>query len=156
MKLTRRRTLVLMTALPAQALATTAIGQSRDVWTAPEAFDALLQDRIRMLDIRSPEEWSETGVAQGAWPVSLHDDRFPDRLFAARDLAETRSVALICATGGRSGAVLANLRKSGYDSFIDVSEGMLGSREGPGWIKAGLPIVTAQQAISDLPSTLRL
>lgn len=156
MLLTRRHTLTLLAFLPVQAIVTTAVAQSRDVWTAVEAFDALLQDRIRMLDIRSPEEWQETGVARGAWPVSLHDERFPERLFAARDLAETRTVALICATGGRSGAVMANLRKSRYDSFIDVSEGMLGSRQGPGWIKAGLPIVTAQEAISALPSTLKL
>ncbi|TKZ15880.1 rhodanese-like domain-containing protein [Shimia litoralis] len=156
MILTRRRALAFLTVLPAQVLVTTAMAQSRDVWTAVEAFDALLQDRIRLLDIRTSEEWRETGVAQGAWPVSLHDERFPERLFAARDLAETRAVALICATGGRSGAVLSNLRKSGYDSFIDVSDGMLGSRQGPGWIKAGLPTVTAQEAISTLPSALKL
>lgn len=156
MLLTRRHTVTLLAFLPVQALATTAVAQGRDVWTAAEALEALLRDRIRMLDIRSSEEWQETGVAQGAWPVSLHDERFPERLFAARNLAETRAVALICATGGRSGAVMTNLRKSGYDSFIDVSEGMLGSRQGPGWIKAGLPIVTAQEAISALPSTLKL
>ncbi len=156
MKLTRRHTLTMLAFLPAQGFLTAAVAQSRDVWTAVEAFDALLQDQIRMLDIRSPEEWQKTGVAEGAWPVSLHEERFPERLFAARDLAETRAVALICATGGRSGSVMASLRKSGYESFIDVSEGMLGSRQGPGWIKAGLPIVTVQEAISALPSTLKL
>ncbi|SEW35256.1 Rhodanese-related sulfurtransferase [Aliiroseovarius sediminilitoris] len=156
MKFSRRSTLVFLASLPVQALATATLAQNRDIWTSAEAFEALKQDLIRMLDIRSAEEWRQTGVAQGAWPVSLHDERFPERLFAARDLAETRPVALICATGGRSGSVMSSLRKSGYDSFIDVADGMLGSRSGPGWVKAGLPVVTAQQAISDLPSVLRL
>lgn len=154
MILARRHVLALLSALPAQVLATSVFAQSRDIWTAAETFDALLEDRIRLLDIRSPNEWQDTGVAQGAWPISLHDDRFPERLFAARDLAETRAVALICATGGRSGAVMSSLRKSEYDNFIDVSEGMLGSPVGPGWIKAGLPIITADAAIAGLPTAL--
>ncbi|CRK74785.1 molybdopterin biosynthesis protein MoeB [Nereida ignava] len=156
MTLTRRHTLTILAAFPAQAIVTPVFAQSRDVWTVAEAFDALLQDRIRLLDIRTPKEWQQTGVAKGAWPVSLNDKGFSERLFAARELAEHRAVALICATGGRSGSVMSSLREAGYDGFIDVSEGMLGSRKGPGWVESGLPIVSAQNAIDALPSSLKL
>ena len=156
MRIDRRHAVVLLAAFPTQMMATSALGQSRDIWAATDAFDALLQDRIRLLDIRSTEEWQETGVGEMAWPVSLHDERFPERLFKARDLANGRPVALICETGGRTGSVMSSLRKSGYDSFIDVSEGMLGSRVGPGWIKAGLPVVSARDAIAGLPDALKL
>jgi rhodanese-related sulfurtransferase len=155
MTLHRRHILALIGALPAQFTVGTALAASDDIWSATRAFDALLQDRLRMLDIRTPEEWGETGVAQGAWPVNLYDEGFPDRLFKARDLAGDRPLALICRTGGRSGGVMETLRKSGYTGFVDVAEGMLGSAAGPGWIKAGLPVVTAQEAIASLPPALR-
>lgn len=151
----RRHILALIGALPAQFTVTPVLAAADDVWSATRAFDALLQDRLRMLDIRTPEEWRETGVAQGAWPVNLFDERFPERLFKARDLAGDRPVALICRTGGRSGGVMETLRKSGHTDFVDVSEGMLGSTAGPGWIKAGLPIVTAQEALASLPLALK-
>ncbi|MDA5095784.1 rhodanese-like domain-containing protein [Aliiroseovarius sp. KMU-50] len=156
MTFNRRHILAMMGALPAQALATSAWANKDDVWSASRAFDALLQDRLRMLDIRTPEEWRETGVAQGAWPVNLYDERFPERLFKAQDLADGRPLALICRTGRRSGGVMNSLRKSGYSNFIDVSDGMLGSSYGPGWIKAGLPVVSAEEAIAALPPELRI
>ena len=128
--------------------------QQSDVWSAADAYDALSDDLIRLIDIRSRAEWTETGVAQAAWPVSLHEDRFPERLFEAKVMANGRPVALICATGGRSGYVLRSLRQGGYTGFFDVSEGMLGSDAGPGWIKAGLPIVPAFTALQSLPPSL--
>lgn len=51
---------------------------------------------------------------------------------------------------------MRSLRQAGYENYIDVSEGMLGSQVGPGWIDAGLPVVTAQEAIAGLPDALKL
>lgn len=150
----RRRVLAMSVAIPAQAFATTALALSREVWSAAQAHEALLEDRVRLLDIRSREEWRETGVAQGAWLVSMHERQFPERLFATRQLAEDRTVALICATGGRSGAVMQALRQAGHAGFVDVSEGMLGNRLGPGWIATGLPVVTMSEALALLPAAL--
>lgn len=128
--------------------------QQSDLWSATDAHDALSDDLIRLIDIRSRAEWTETGVALRAWPISLHEERFPERLFEAKAMANGRPVALICATGGRSGYVLRSLRQSGYSEFIDVSEGMLGSDAGPGWIQAGLPVVPASTALQKLPPAL--
>ena len=46
------------------------------------------------------------------------------------------------------------LRMASYDGFIDVSEGMLGSERGQGWIKAGLPVVPMEDAWAALPKAL--
>ena len=53
----------------------------------------------------------------------------------------TAPVALICARGVRSNAMSRRLRNAGYTNIIDVPEGMLGSRAGPGWIKRKLPVI---------------
>ncbi|WP_298571324.1 rhodanese-like domain-containing protein [uncultured Aliiroseovarius sp.] len=154
MRFDRRTFLAMSAAISAPTFATPALAQSRKVWSAKQAHAALLKDQVRLLDIRSREEWRETGVAQGAWLVSMHEKRFPERLFATRQLAEGRTVALICATGGRSGAVMNALRQAGHAGFVDVSEGMLGNRLGPGWIAAGLPVVSMNEALAVLPAAL--
>lgn len=154
MQRNRRTILLLLTALPVTGYAAPIFAQSRSIWSVAEAYEALQQDEIRLLDIRSPKEWGETGVAQGAWPVSLHLEGFSNRLMAARVLAQDRPVALICATGGRSGAVFKNLKEAGYESFIDVSEGMLGSSVGAGWINTGLPVISLEEAKTTLPDEL--
>lgn len=128
--------------------------QQADIWSASDAHDALSGDLIRLIDVRSREEWVETAVAQGAWPISLHEERFAERLSKSKAVADGRPVAVICATGGRSGYVLRSLQQRGYDGFIDVSEGMLGSSKGPGWIASGLPVVSIEDALEALPPTL--
>ena len=128
---------------------------TRTVWSAPEAAAALVDGDISLIDVRFRPEWLDTGLAEGAWPISMHEDRFEARLFAARDLSDTRPVALICATGGRSARLLAALTRAGYAGFIDVSEGMLGSRRGPGWIARGLPTNDLSMALTRMPAPLR-
>lgn len=149
----RRNFMKLSTAfllVPSMALATT-----REIWSALETAEALDKQAISLIDVRSREEWVETGVAKGAWPVSMHERGFERRLFAARDLSAEKPVALICATGGRSARLLAALKRAGYPGFVDVSEGMLGSRRGPGWIARGLPLSDLETALSALPEELR-
>ncbi|MDU8914068.1 rhodanese-like domain-containing protein [Aestuariicoccus sp. MJ-SS9] len=139
---------------PVVIAATPGLAQGRTVWSAKEAYQALRADTARLIDVRSREEWRETGVGAGIWPISMHEDRFAERLFAARDLAGDRTVGLICATGGRSAALLGALRKAGYANFADISEGMLGSRRGPGWLATGLPVVPMETALASLPDDL--
>lgn len=129
--------------------------QARNIWSAEVAYQALKAGEAVILDIRTSAEWKETGVAEGAWPVSLAQGGFARRLDIAFDLAGTRTMALICATGGRSGYVQSILRRGGMEGTVDVSEGMLGSRLGPGWIKSGLPIVPLETALRELPAKIR-
>src|SRR6056297_2308694 len=150
-----RRALVLGLAAAPFALITSSLNaQERTVWSADEAYDALLGDSARVIDVRSREEWLETGVGAGVWPISMHEDRFPDRLFAAKAMAGSRDVGLICATGGRSATLLRALRQAGYEGYVDISEGMLGSRRGRGWLAAGLPVVPLDTALASMPEGL--
>ena len=48
-----------------------AVAQTAEVWSADMAADALQQDLIRMIDVRSRQEWTDTGVAGDAWPLRL-------------------------------------------------------------------------------------
>lgn len=127
----------------------TALANS-SIWSADKAAEALAKNDIILLDIRSPKEWQQTGLAAGAWPVSLHQPGFGEKLGAIIRDNEDKTIALICAVGGRSASVLAHLKGMGIGNFVDVSEGMLGSRAGPGWIKRGLATVPAKQAIDTL------
>ena len=150
----RRQCLAFIAALPALPVSKMALAQSRDAWSVQQIHAALLEDRIRLLDIRTRKEWRDTGVASGAWPVSMHNTRFPGRLSIARKLAGDRPIAMICATGTRSGMVTRALRLAGHEGFINVPEGMLGSRLGPGWIKASLPVMSIEEALAALPDGL--
>ena len=130
------------------------IAQTADIWSAAQTYEAMELDQIRLIDVRSRQEWADTGVALGAWLISMHEPRFPERLFMAKDTADPRKIALICATGGRTGRLIRALRKAQYDGFIDVSEGMLGSKNGPGWIASRLPVVDMETALLAQPESL--
>ncbi len=108
---------------------------------AQAAFKKAETGELLLLDIRSPQEWKETGTGTGAKKVSMHQPGFLAKLDALTDNNKSKPVALICATGGRSNWLQGELVKRGYTNIIDVSEGMLGSSTGPGWLKRGLPVV---------------
>lgn len=154
MSRSRRQFLEIFSSLPFLSVPLMAFAQADEIWSATQAHDALAIDAIRLLDIRSRDEWRDTGVAVGAWLISMHESGFAERLFTARELAAGRTVAIICATGGRTRSVMQGLKRAGYTGFADVSEGMLGSSSGPGWIAAGLPLVSMEQALGKMPPDL--
>lgn len=120
--------------------------------SAAEAYEAVRKGDMLLLDIRSEEEWRETGLADGALPVSMHSREFGRNLQRLMQKFEDKPIAMICATGGRTAYVASVLKENGLD-VIDVSEGMMGNRRGNGWLKSGLPVVdltTAQQVYDSL------
>ena len=117
--------------------------------SAPEAFEKLSAGDLIVLDIRSREEWQDSGVAQGALPISMHEKDFLQRFQSVLLEYEPEKIALICATGGRSAEVTYFLEQNGLTGVVDVSEGMFGNRNGPGWIKHGLPVVPAKEALAN-------
>lgn len=128
--------LTMVQGLPGLALAA---GQP-PVMSAPEALEAATRGEVVLVDIRSREEWQQTGVAEPALPISMHEGGFVEKLIQAMGGDRNRKVALICATGGRTRYVQHVLSGSGFTNIIDVSEGMMGSPAGPGWLKRGLPV----------------
>jgi len=108
--------------------------------TPPEALDALRAGKIMLIDIRRPDEWIKTGVAEGAQTLDLRRDDFVEALARMADGDLNRPVALICARGVRSDRTGTRLTDAGFTQIIDIPEGMLGSRAGPGWLERGLPV----------------
>ena len=99
-----------------------------------EANEALAAGKIVLVDIRTPAEWAETGVAKGAVPLDMTSASFQTdfaTLFAANP---GKKIALICRSGNRSGQLSAIMESSGLTNIIDVTGG---TNE---WLAAGLPV----------------
>ena len=135
-----RRLMLLSAAALAVAPATVnAAGDPAQI-SPPEALEAATRGEAVLVDIRSREEWQETGLAEPALPISMHEGGFVQKLLQAMGGDPSRPVAIICATGGRTRYLQNVLASNGFSNIIDVSEGMMGSPAGPGWLKRGLPV----------------
>lgn len=109
--------------------------------TVTEAHDQALQGDILLVDIRTPNEWRASGVGEGAVPLDMRRDDFVTALDDLVDGDQGAAIALICARGVRSARLTNRLIEAGFTNIIDVPEGMLGSAAGPGWVRAGLPVL---------------
>ncbi|MGI9513639.1 MAG: rhodanese-like domain-containing protein [Anderseniella sp.] len=140
MKLTRRDMARLFGAAAFVGMAANGAQASSGIMSAPDALAAAARGEVVLVDIRTRGEWKQSGLAEPALAISMHEAGFVRNL--ARALGGNRSspIALICATGGRSAHMLRILATAGFTNVVDVSEGMFGSRAGPGWLKRGLPV----------------
>ena len=106
--------------------------------------------KLTIIDIRRPAEWRETGMPDTSVGISLQNllkrirKQFPNDVLAALDGDHGRAVALICASGGRSAYAVGLLQEAGFVNVHDISEGMHGNGEAPGWMARSLPIVSCE------------
>ena len=111
---------------------------------ADAAFQGAEAGNMTVIDVRSPGEWRQTGIPQGARAVTIHDPGgikgFVDAMTRAVGGRLDAPVALICARGGRSTRAQQALRSAGFTRVMNIREGMLGSSYGPGWLERGLPL----------------
>ena len=121
-------------------LAWPALAGDAPIIDAPSAHEQAVAGEVLLIDIRRPGEWRQTGVATSAVAITMHDRSFLANLEDAVGGDKSRPIALICAQGVRSAFVARELAKYGYTNVVEVSEGMLGSRNGPGWLRRGLPV----------------
>ncbi|PWJ13785.1 rhodanese-like domain-containing protein [Jannaschia seohaensis] len=106
----------------------------------PELLEAVRAGDMILIDIRRPDEWAGTGIAEGAHPLDMRRDDFIPALEEITGGARDVPVALICARGVRSNRMSARLAEAGFTRIVDVPEGMLGSAAGPGWLARDLPV----------------
>lgn len=141
--LSRRQMLALTAAVavcgPAQAQSIKVPTKGGDL-TPPQAHALARGSKIVLLDIRRPDEWASTGSGQGAHRLDMRRKDFVTVLDGLVAGDKSKPVALICARGVRSNRMSQRLKNAGFTNIIDVPEGMLGSRSGPGWIKRKLPL----------------
>ena len=118
-----------------------AAAQAGDLDLGPqEALTKIRSGELLLIDIRTPSEWRQTGVAPQAHRIDMTDPAFVERLLQDMDGDKATPIALICRTGNRSGSVQKQLQRLGFSQVHNIPEGMAGSRAGPGWIRRGLPV----------------
>ena len=134
----------LLVILGAAALLAAAPARAALDLSAPEASAAVATGKMTLIDIRTPPEWKQTGVAKGARRVNMLHPKgaqgFVDQVLAEVGGDRNAPIALICRTGNRTTQVQSYLQSVGFTKVYNVKEGMAGSAAGPGWIKRGLPV----------------
>ena len=108
--------------------------------TPPEAHKLVSEKKAVLIDIRTPAEWDETGVAEGALKIDMTDPMFMRKISEAVGGDRSKPIALICRTASRSGTVQQAMIQTGYINVINVDGGMVGNRSDKGWIKHSLPM----------------
>lgn len=90
----------------------------------------LLEDKTPIVDIRTPEEWKESGLLQGAIPIMFFNEQGGYDVNAwLKELNEkvdtTKTFAIICRVGSRTSILAPFLsEKLGYH-VINVQGGMI-------------------------------
>lgn len=105
------------------------------------ALKALIDDGVKIIDVRRPDEWRSTGVIPGSTLLTAFDARGrfnPDFPAAFEALVKKdEGVILICRTGNRSTVLARALsRQAGYTHIYNVADGITG------WMEGGNPTVS--------------
>ncbi len=88
---------------------------------------------VTFIDVRTPAEWSQTGLPARALAISLQDGSMVSKVFDALQEDKSAPVMVICRTGARSAQACKMLSKEGFTQAINVKGGILA------WQAANLP-----------------
>ena len=99
-----------------------------------------------LLDVRTQEELDHIGKPDGdkiglkTYFLEIRRDDLFDFVqeFKNLNISQDKEVLVICASGERSQITAELLSRENYKS-INISDGFMGSQEGVGWKKNGLP-----------------
>ena len=105
-----------------------------------EAYEGARSGTLFLVDIRTPDEWADTGVPQGAEKLDADGSGFEVRLAGLRLDHPARRIALIDRTGSLSAAIRQKFAGRGWRDLVVVRGGMLGSPGEKGWLAEGLPV----------------
>ncbi len=95
---------------------------SQTVLDATQTESMLQKDSsIQLVDVRTPAEWQQTGVIEGARRINFNS---PDFQAQVARLDKSRPVIVYCASGGRSPRAAAMMVKMGFKKVYDYTGGM--------------------------------
>jgi rhodanese-related sulfurtransferase len=98
---------------------------------APDEAQELIADEdVRVLDVRTPEEFAE-GHVQGATLIDFYEPDFAERIAA---LDRDATYVVYCRSGNRSGQATVLMAELGFTAVHDVDGGVLA------WEASGLPL----------------
>lgn len=102
--------------------------------TPDDAHARCVSGEIVIIDVRQPEECSQTGRPGGSVNVSLSSGTFIEDVRQATADYPDIPIALSCRFGSRSKTAARRLLNSGMDNIQIVKGGIVG------WKKSGLPV----------------
>lgn len=106
--------------------------------TPEEAAERVKTGEAVLIDVREPDEWSETGVVSTAYVLPLSDLRGGRVAWEAfLEANADRELILYCRSGNRSGQAMKLLQEEGYRT---ANAGGIGD-----WIDAGQPLRTMDE-----------
>lgn len=123
------------------AFAQAAQAQSTAYISSADAFARQQSGELILVDIRTPPEWAQTGVARDALKIDMQDPEFVSKLVALRQQNPEKEIGLICRSSSRSSYAQTQLSQAGFDRLYSVDGGMAGNGQAKGWINEGLPVV---------------
>ena len=99
-----------------------------------------------LLDVRTQKEWNNDGKPDGdkiglkTYFLEIRRDSCFDFVqeFNNLNINQDKEILVICKSGERSQISAELLSRENYKS-INISDGFMGSQEGVGWKKSGLP-----------------
>lgn len=136
----RRSFLLLLTS--SVAIGPAAAQQPLPSLSVREAHEGARAGKLLLVDIRTPEEWADTGVPKGAVRLDMTGSGFEVRLAALKLDHPGKPIALICRTGNRTAALQRTLAARGWKDLVDVRSGLLGTPKDKGWLAEGLPVMS--------------
>ena len=106
--------------------ATSLFAELQNVWVTKD----FLNKNIKIIDIRTPAEWRETGIVKGSIPIMFFDEQgnydVPKFLKALNKVVKKdEQFALICRVGSRTGMVSEFLSKDMGYKVINLKGGMM-------------------------------
>lgn len=105
-----------------------------DTLNVTDTAKGVAEGKLLLIDIRTPQEWAETGVAGPATPLDMTDPGFMSKLEELMAANAGKEPAFICRSGNRSGQLVQALEQVGMSNVATVAGG---TRD---WIGAGLPL----------------
>lgn len=90
----------------------------------------LLDSKIKIIDIRTPGEWKETGIIKGSIPIMFFDEQGNYNLETFipqlnKYVKKGEKFALICRTGSRTQVLGSHLGKQMGYNVIDLQGGIM-------------------------------
>lgn len=112
--------------------------------SAPDAYAQAQAGKLTLIDVRSPDEWRQTGIAKGALRINMANAKgeagFIRQVEAELGGNRNAPIGLLGLAGNRAANAQQVLRESGFTHVYNIKEGMRGGSAGPGWIARKLPM----------------
>ena len=110
-----------------------------------EAIKLYNNKELKIIDIRTINEWQMTGVVPDSFLINMHNENYSEstdfvkRIKSVLDQNKNSKIAFICASGARSELVTEYFLNQSYKDIFHIPEGIIG-KEKNGWLYLGFPL----------------